>query len=66
MWVLCIGGCRSFQALGLAGLGFSQGFERLHYLLDIAFDGEQLSHRFKKARGGGWVIEVVVWVHSGD
>lgn len=42
---------RSFQALGLAGLGFSQGFERLHYLLDAAFEGDQLSYRFKKVGG---------------
>ncbi|GAB4821662.1 hypothetical protein N2152v2_008708 [Parachlorella kessleri] len=39
---------RSFQALGLGGLGFSLGFERLHYMLDTAFDGDQLSHRFMK------------------
>lgn len=50
--------CRSFQTLGLAGLGFSQGFERLHYLLDTAFDGDQLSHRFKKAS--------IVWARAGE
>lgn len=36
----------SFQLLGCAGLGFAGGFERLHYLLEDAFDGEQLSLKF--------------------
>lgn len=31
---------RSFQMLGLGGLGSGGGFERLHYLLERAFDGE--------------------------
>ncbi|KAL4424352.1 hypothetical protein ABPG75_001653 [Micractinium tetrahymenae] len=39
---------RSFQLLGLQALGFSHGFERLHYLLEAAWDGEELSHKFKK------------------
>lgn len=41
---------RSFQLLGLQTLGFSQGFERLHYLLECAFDGTtgQLSPKFLK------------------
>ncbi|EFN50920.1 hypothetical protein CHLNCDRAFT_141711 [Chlorella variabilis] len=39
---------RSFQLLGLQTLGFSHGFERLHYLLETAFDGDMLSHKFKK------------------
>lgn len=34
--------------MGLAGLGFSLGFERLHYVLENAFDGDELSYRFKK------------------
>ena len=43
---------RSFQLVGLQSLGFSHGFERLHYLLENAFDGEHLSHKFKKVRLG--------------
>ena len=39
---------RSFQLLGLGALGFSHGFERLHYLLEAAFDGGRLSLRFRK------------------
>ncbi|KAI7844714.1 hypothetical protein COHA_001802 [Chlorella ohadii] len=39
---------RSFQLLGLQALGFSHGFERLHYLLESAWDGQQLSQKFKK------------------
>lgn len=40
---------RSFQLLGLHTLGFSQGFERLHFLLESAFDAEgDLSQRFLK------------------
>lgn len=38
--------------LGLQALGFSHGFERLHYLLEGAWDGEALSHKLKKARLG--------------
>eukprot|EP00210_Caulerpa_lentillifera_P005956 g5691.t1 len=37
---------RSFQLLGCSGLGFAGGFERLHYLLEDAFDGDQLSLKF--------------------
>ena len=44
---------RSFQLLGLQALGFSHGFERLHYLLESAWDGEVLSHKFKKVGVGG-------------
>ncbi len=44
--------CRSFQLLGLQALGFSHGFERLHYLLESAWDGQQLSQKFKKASRG--------------
>jgi len=40
---------RTIQALGLATLGFSGGFERLHYMLATAFDGDKLSFKFKKA-----------------
>jgi pimeloyl-ACP methyl ester carboxylesterase len=39
---------RTFQLLGLQCLGFSHGFERLHYMLEGAWDGQQLSHKFKK------------------
>ena len=52
----CLVLCRSFQALGLGGLGFSLGFERLHYMLDTAFDGDQLSHRFMKVGMGVLVL----------
>lgn len=49
----------SFQLLGLQALGFSHGFERLHYLVESAWDGDAISHKFKKvaavAGGGlGW------------
>ncbi len=40
--------CRTFQMLGLQGLGSSGGFERLHYLLESAFDGPDLSMAFMK------------------
>ena len=33
-----------------AGLGSSGGFERLHYLLERAWDGPELSYAFLKAR----------------
>jgi pimeloyl-ACP methyl ester carboxylesterase len=36
---------RRFQALGMA-FGMSDGFERLHYLLDEAFTGDELADRF--------------------
>jgi hypothetical protein len=40
---------RAFQALGLSCLGFSGGFERLHYMLEGAFDGpDSLSRKFLK------------------
>jgi len=41
---------RSFQLLGLQNLGFSHGFERLHYLLEGAIDPSTgaLSQRFMK------------------
>ncbi|KAK9800746.1 hypothetical protein WJX73_004303 [Symbiochloris irregularis] len=40
---------RGFQLLGLAGLGSGGGFERLHYLLERAFDGPDISHTFLRA-----------------
>ena len=44
--------CRGLQTLGLAGLGMSSGFERLHYLLEYAFDADgDLSSAFLKACG---------------
>lgn len=39
---------RALQALGLHALGFSAGLERLHYLLEGALEGGQLSYKFKK------------------
>lgn len=39
---------RSFQLLGLSSLGFSHGLERLHYLVEGAWDGDRLSLRFRK------------------
>lgn len=40
---------RSLQLLGLSTLGFSHGFERLHYMLESAFDADgNLSQRFLK------------------
>jgi pimeloyl-ACP methyl ester carboxylesterase len=39
---------RALQLLGLSSLGFAHGFERLHYLLEAAFDGDALSHKFLK------------------
>ena len=41
--------CSSFQLVGLQALGFSHGFERLHYLLESAWDGDHISHKFMKA-----------------
>jgi pimeloyl-ACP methyl ester carboxylesterase len=44
---------RAFQLLGLSALGFAHGFERLHFLLEAAFDSDEpsapLSHAFLKA-----------------
>ena len=39
---------RSLQLLGCLGLGYAGGFDRLHYLLESAFDGNRLSYRFLK------------------
>ena len=39
--------CRGLQLLGMSGLGMGGGFERLHYLLESAFDPDgQLSITF--------------------
>ncbi len=38
----------SAGAWGAAGLGSGGGFERLHYLLERAWDGEDLSYSFLK------------------
>lgn len=38
--------------MGLQGLGSSGGFERLHYLLETAFDGPDLSMAFMKVSLG--------------
>ena len=46
--VCCV---RGLQTLGLAALGMSSGFERLHYLLESAFDADgDLSPAFLKVR----------------
>ena len=39
---------RGLQSLGLLGLGTVGGFERLHYLLERAWDGPDLSLVFLK------------------
>lgn len=39
---------RSLQLLGLSALGFSTGFEQLHYMFESAFDGDRLSPKFLK------------------
>ncbi|KAL6766366.1 hypothetical protein ACKKBG_A35750 [Auxenochlorella protothecoides x Auxenochlorella symbiontica] len=39
---------RSLQLLGLHSMGFSTGFERLHYLFEGSFDGPELSRKFLK------------------
>ena len=41
---------RGFQLLGLSGLGSGGGFERLHYLLERAFDGPDISLAFLSVR----------------
>ena len=41
---------RGVQLLGLSGLGSSGGFERLHYLLERAFDGPDISLTFLRVR----------------
>ena len=48
--------CRLFLTLGLGGLGSFGGFERLHYLLERAFDGQpaesasEISYSFLKVQ----------------
>ncbi|CAD7700623.1 unnamed protein product [Ostreobium quekettii] len=42
---------RSFQLLGV-GLGFLGGLERMHYLIESAFDGGELSLKFLKGFEG--------------
>jgi hypothetical protein len=42
---------RSLQLVGLSALGFAQGFERLHYFIESAWEDaacSRLSHRFLK------------------
>ena len=46
---------RSLQLLGLSALGFSTGFEQLHYMFEGAFDGDDLSLKFLKVLMGGGV-----------
>jgi hypothetical protein len=44
---VCVPPCRGLQLLGMSGLGMGGGFERLHYLLESAFDPDgQLSITF--------------------
>mmetsp|Transcript_14763 Transcript_14763/g.41571 ORF Transcript_14763/g.41571 Transcript_14763/m.41571 type:complete len:485 (-) Transcript_14763:100-1554(-) len=47
---------RYFQTVGLAGLGGGGGFERLHFLLESAWDGDELSYSFLSScdRWGAW------------
>ncbi|CAL8463199.1 g2733 [Coccomyxa elongata] len=40
---------RSLQVLGLSGLGSGGGFERLHFLLEKAWDGDHISLSFMKS-----------------
>ena len=51
---------RGLQLLGLAGLGSGGGFERLHYLLERAFDGPDISLAFLRVRV--YVVRVVCWI----
>ena len=52
---------RSLQTLGLAGLGMSAGFERLHYLLESAFDTDgDLNPAFLKARPAVSLISATI------
>lgn len=41
---------RGLQLLGLSGLGSGGGFERLHYLLERAFDGRDISLVFLRVQ----------------
>ncbi|EIE21357.1 alpha/beta-hydrolase [Coccomyxa subellipsoidea C-169] len=43
---------RSLQLLGLSGLGSGGGFERLHFLLEKAWDGDEISLSFMKSFDG--------------
>ena len=48
---VCVPPCRGLQLLGMSGLGMGGGFERLHYLLESAFDPDgQLSITFLRVR----------------
>ena len=44
---------RALQLLGLSGLGSVGGFERLHFLLERAFDGDDISSVFLSVRAAG-------------
>lgn len=39
---------RYLQTIGLSGLGGGGGFERMHYLFESAWDGDELSYSFLK------------------
>jgi len=47
---------RLFQTLGLGGLGSGGGFERMHYLVEDPWDGDELSYSFLKTceSWGSW------------
>lgn len=50
---------RCFQLLGYACLGFAGGFDRLHFLLEMAWDTcaeDELSYRFLKVRHMRFII----------
>ena len=44
---------RALQLLGLSGLGSVGGFERLHFLLERAFDGDDISSVFLNVSAAG-------------
>ena len=44
---------RALQLLGLSGLGSVGGFERLHFLLERAFDGDEISSVFLNVSAEG-------------
>lgn len=59
---------RSLQLLGLSALGFSTGFEQLHYMFEGAFDGDDLSLKFLKVliewRGVCLILTICCLAHT--
>lgn len=52
---------RSFQLLGLSSVGFAAGFERLHYLIEAAFEtgtSTKLSQRFLKVESSAYLLNI--------